>query len=113
MVDVPIPLSSRTVPCLSYQLLTSNNCNSKVTQQKTNYVTTDGQSASLYWCQAAYEAQDQICVIIRQLWVCSCAASSLTRVRVRVTLRLAVYRKSVRLGDKSLETHDTVILFSK
>jgi hypothetical protein len=28
------------------------------------------------------------------------------RVRVRVTLRLAVYRQSVRLGDKPLETHD-------
>jgi hypothetical protein len=28
------------------------------------------------------------------------------RVRVRVTLRLAVYRQSVRLGDKPLETPD-------
>jgi hypothetical protein len=27
-------------------------------------------------------------------------------VAVRVTLRLAVYRHSVRLGDKPLETHD-------
>jgi hypothetical protein len=27
-------------------------------------------------------------------------------VRVRVTLRLAVYRQSVRIGDKTLETHD-------
>jgi hypothetical protein len=26
--------------------------------------------------------------------------------RVRVTLRLAVYRQSDRLGDKPLETHD-------
>jgi hypothetical protein len=33
-------------------------------------------------------------------------------VRVRVTLRLAVYRQSVHLGVKPLETHDTVILFS-
>jgi hypothetical protein len=32
--------------------------------------------------------------------------------RVTVTLRLAVYRQSVRLGDKPLETHGTVILFS-
>jgi hypothetical protein len=28
------------------------------------------------------------------------------RVRVRVTLRLAIYRQSVRLGDKPLKTHD-------
>jgi hypothetical protein len=31
---------------------------------------------------------------------------------VKVTLRLAVYRQSVRLGDKPPENHDTVILFS-
>jgi hypothetical protein len=30
----------------------------------------------------------------------------LLRVRVRVTLRLTVYRQSVRLGDKPLDTHD-------
>jgi hypothetical protein len=28
------------------------------------------------------------------------------KVWVRVTLRLAVYRQSIRLGDKPLETHD-------
>jgi hypothetical protein len=32
-------------------------------------------------------------------------------IRVRVTLRLAVYRKSVRLGDKPLETHDQLVLY--
>jgi hypothetical protein len=32
--------------------------------------------------------------------------------RVRVTLRLAVYRPSVRLGAKPLETHDQRFLFS-
>jgi hypothetical protein len=30
--------------------------------------------------------------------------------RVRVTLRLAVYRQSVHLGDKPLETHDRQFL---
>jgi hypothetical protein len=30
----------------------------------------------------------------------------LVTVRVRVTLRLAVYRQLLRLGDKVLETHD-------
>jgi hypothetical protein len=33
------------------------------------------------------------------------------RVRVRVTLRLAVHRQSVRLGTKPLETHDQRFLF--
>jgi hypothetical protein len=30
----------------------------------------------------------------------------LTWFRVRITLRLAVYRQSIRLGDKPFETHD-------
>jgi hypothetical protein len=34
------------------------------------------------------------------------------RVRVRVTLLLPVYRQSVRLGDKPLETQRSIILFS-
>jgi hypothetical protein len=33
------------------------------------------------------------------------------RVGVRATLRLAVYRQSVRLGDKPLETHDRRFFF--
>jgi hypothetical protein len=53
--DVPLPLGSRTVPGLSYQHLTSHNCNSQLTQQlKTNVsqsytsITTDGQLDLLY-----------------------------------------------------------------
>jgi hypothetical protein len=34
------------------------------------------------------------------------STNELIKVRVRVTLRLEVYRQSVRLGDKPLETHD-------
>jgi hypothetical protein len=34
-----------------------------------------------------------------------------TRVRVRINLRMAVYRKTVRLGDKPLETHDQNFYF--
>jgi hypothetical protein len=34
-----------------------------------------------------------------------------TENRVRITLRLAVYRQSVRLGDKPLETHDQNFYF--
>jgi hypothetical protein len=37
--------------------------------------------------------------------------SLLHKVRVRVTLRLPVYRQSFRLGYKPLETHDQQILF--
>jgi hypothetical protein len=61
-----LPLGSRTVPILSYRLLTSQNCNSQRTKPQ---------------------------------------------LRVRVTLRLAVYRQLVRLGDKPLETHDHKFFF--
>jgi hypothetical protein len=35
-----------------------------------------------------------------------------SQLRIRVNLRLAVYRQSVRLGDKPLETHDQYCFFS-
>jgi hypothetical protein len=44
--DLPLPLGSRTLAGLSYQLLTATESQSR------SYVTTDGQSASLSWCQA-------------------------------------------------------------
>jgi hypothetical protein len=37
----------------------------------------------------------------------------LFRYKVRVTLRLAVYRQSVLLGAKPLETHDQRFLFNR
>jgi hypothetical protein len=46
-------------------------------------------------------------------WVLTKALSKdspVVRVKIRVTLQLAVYRQSVRLGDKPLETHDQYIL---
>jgi hypothetical protein len=53
-----------------------------VFSQSRSYVTTDGQSASLSWCQAASGAYDQILVTIRQLRVCLCGTPSLTTGRV-------------------------------
>jgi hypothetical protein len=47
-----------------------------------SYVTTDGQSASLSWCQASSETQDQIFVTARRLRFSWCGAPSLTRGRV-------------------------------
>jgi hypothetical protein len=51
-----------------------------------------------------------------QLLISQNCSSQLTqptviRVRVRVTLRLAVYRRSVRLGAKPLEAHDQRFFF--
>jgi hypothetical protein len=36
----------------------------------------------------------------------------LVKIKVKVTLRLAIYRQSVRLGVKPLETHDQTFFFS-
>jgi hypothetical protein len=47
------------------------NCDSDCSSQSQNYVTTDGQSASVSWCQAARAAQNEIFVTVRQLRVCS------------------------------------------
>jgi hypothetical protein len=43
---------------------------------------TNGQLASLSWCQAAIGAQDQVLVTVRQLRASSCGAPSLTRGQV-------------------------------
>jgi hypothetical protein len=44
--------------------------NQKCTSQSQSYVTTDGQSASLSWCQVPIGTQGQIIIRVRQLRVC-------------------------------------------
>jgi hypothetical protein len=53
------------------------------------------------------------CHVIILQTVSSILPSDFNCNRVTVTLRLAVHRQSIRLGDKPLETHDKAILFSK
>jgi hypothetical protein len=60
-----------------------------------SHVTTDGQLASLSWCQATSGAQEEISVTVRQLRVCSCGAPSLTRGRVCRLLLLMVLASAV------------------
>jgi hypothetical protein len=74
---------------LSYHLLTTHNDWAPAIlllnwsqSQSYSYVTTDGQSASLPWCQAPSWAQCQILVAIRELRVSRCGVPSLTRGRV-------------------------------
>jgi hypothetical protein len=89
--------------CLRYQLLTSHNCNYQLSKSELRY---GRRSVG----QSVFVSRPDSCYC--QLCVSSCGEPSLTRgnsqfrVRVRVTLRLAVYRKSVSLGDRPLETHD-------
>jgi hypothetical protein len=49
---------------------------------------------------------EQIMPILRILY-----GLTQVKVKVKVTLRLAVYRQSVRLGIKPLETHDQIFFF--
>jgi hypothetical protein len=51
-----------------------------------SYIITNGQSASLSWCQATSEVQDQIFVAIRPLRVCSCTAPSDERMGLSFTI---------------------------
>jgi hypothetical protein len=50
-----------------------------VKSQSQSHVTTNGQSASLFWCQAPPGAYDQIFIFVGQLQVCRCRALPLTR----------------------------------
>jgi hypothetical protein len=116
MMGVPFSRGFLTVPCLSSQLLTSCNCNSRLTQLTTQvksseiYGTTDGQSASLSWCQVSSGAQGQILITVRQLRVCWCGAPSLTRERVCRLQLLLVLTSAVILGSESRGTHDHILL---
>jgi hypothetical protein len=51
---------------------------------------TNGQLASLSWCQATSGVQDQIFVAVRQLRVCSCGAPSLRERVCHLQLLLAL-----------------------
>jgi hypothetical protein len=69
--------------------------NSQLKFKVQSYVTTDGQSTSLSWCQAPSGKQDRIFVTVRQLRVCWCGAPSLRRGRVcRLQLLLASLAQS-------------------
>jgi hypothetical protein len=88
-----------------------------VTQNKSqseSYITTDGQSASLPWCQALIlDLRPMFLLLLlffRQLWVCWCGGPSPTRGLVcssQLLLRLA---SRVFLRSESRWTHDNILL---
>jgi hypothetical protein len=80
------------------------------TSQSQSYVTTDGQSTSLSWCEAHIWAQDKIFITVRQLWVCWCGAPSVTRGWVCRLQLLLVLVSAVILRSESRGTHDHTIL---
>jgi hypothetical protein len=79
-----------------------------------SYLTTDGQSASLSWCQVNFRARDQFFFLLeifcRQLQVCYFVAPSLTRGRVCNLLLLLVLAIAVPLWCESLGTQDHILL---
>jgi hypothetical protein len=56
------------------------------------------------------EAQDQIFITVRQLQVCWCRVSSLTRGRIYRLQLLLVLASAVILGSESHGTHDYILL---
>jgi hypothetical protein len=91
--------------------------------QSQSYVTTDGQSASLSWNKTpiwGLRRDFYYCMTVAGLlmWGALCnkrtnllLPMSQVKVKVKVTLRLAVYHQSVRLSVKPLEVHDQRFFF--
>jgi hypothetical protein len=79
-----------------------------------SYVTTDGQSASLSWCQATIRARDQFYFLLeiffRHLRVCYFVAPSLTRGRVCNLMLLLGITSAVPLWYESRGTQDCILL---
>jgi hypothetical protein len=74
-----------------------------------SYVRTNGQSASLSWCQALSGTQDQVCITVRQLRLCWCVAPPLTRERV-YHLQMLLVLRAVILRSESCGTLDRILL---
>jgi hypothetical protein len=101
----------RVYLCVSYGSHNKRGCFPKQRQsQNRSHITTDGQSASLSWCQAPSWAQDQIFVTVRQLRIRWCGAPFLMRAGVcRLQLLLAL-AGAVIVGCESRWTHNHILL---
>jgi hypothetical protein len=81
--------------------------------QSQSYLTTDGQSANLFWCQVTIKSRDQFFVLLeiffRQLGVCSFVAPSLTRGWVYNLLLLQALASVVPLWSGSRGTQDHIL----
>jgi hypothetical protein len=79
-----------------------------------SYLTTDGQSASLSWCQATIRTRDQFFFLLeiffRQLRACYFVAPSLTRGRVCNLVLLQGLDSAVPLWCESHGTQDRILL---
>jgi hypothetical protein len=75
-----------------------------------SYVTTDGQSASLFGIKHPSGAYDQIFITVRQLRVSWCGVVSLTRRRVLRLRLLLVLASAVILGPESRGARDHILL---
>jgi hypothetical protein len=74
-----------------------------------SYITTNGQSVSLYWCQSLYLGQEQIIVTAIQLRVCWWEAPFLMRGQICRLKLLLVLASAFILGPESRETHDDIL----
>jgi hypothetical protein len=90
-------------------------CQSQSQSQSQSYITTDSQSASLYWCQAPIWDPRPIfpllaLIIFRQLRVCWCGAPSLTRSRACSFQFLLGITSAAFLRSESHGTHEHILL---
>jgi hypothetical protein len=82
----------------------------KSQSQSQSYVTTDGQSATLFWFQAPIWGLRPDFYTVWLLWVCWCGVLYLTRERVCRLQLLLVFASAVILGSQSRVTRDHIFL---
>jgi hypothetical protein len=109
--NIPSLESGMNVRFIRSSRLEGRNCQS----QSQSYITTDGQSASLSWCQAPIWDPRPIflllsLIILRQLRVCWCWAPSLTRGRICSFQLLLGLASAVFVGPESRGTEGHILL---
>jgi hypothetical protein len=86
------------------QIVTTSNYNTPV-NSRTRTLTTAHTKCFQFAFTSRFPATDpSTALFLRPYWLAN--VPQLTKLRVRVTLRLAVYRQSICLDDKTLDTHD-------
>jgi hypothetical protein len=100
LVFVPMQIIFSADSCYPSQHL---YCDMTLDKLHTRYIRVLLSICLIYWCCAGHNNGDSITSLDRKF--CE------ELVRVRATLRLAVYRQSVRLSAKPLEVHDQIYIF--
>jgi hypothetical protein len=93
------------------QIVTTSNYSAISNSHTLQFTTARTKSSQFAFARRFLVTDSNSVLCLRPYWLANVSQLTKVRVRVKVTSQLAVYRKSVRLGDKPLETHDQDFLF--